>query len=40
MQAQLFPEPEPEPDQLFVRLQEVDGAIVGVLNDVVPDEQL
>lgn len=40
MQVQLFPEPEPEADQLFVRLQAVDGAIGGVLNDVVPDEQL
>lgn len=39
LQVQLFPDPEPEPDQLFVRLQEVDGAIGGALNDVV-DEQL
>lgn len=39
LQAQLFPEAEPEQDQLFVRLQEVDGAVGGVLNDVV-DEQL
>lgn len=39
LQVQLFPEAEPEQDQLFVRLQEVDGAVGGVLNDVV-DEQL
>ncbi|XP_037027858.1 BTB/POZ domain-containing protein 10 [Bradysia coprophila] len=39
LQVQLFPEAEPEQDQLFVRLQEVDGAVGGALNDVV-DEQL
>ena len=39
LQVQLFPDPEPEQDQLFVRLQEVDAGIGGLLNDVV-DEQL
>lgn len=40
LQAQLFPEPEHEPEPLFVRLQEAEGAIGGALNDVAPDEQL